>query len=352
MASTSRKADTWNLTDVISYYLDDIEIAENITRDDLHALHNPDTEFLKRLRGALEYQGFNPKAILKEMIRRRNSFLAAKKQDQVWDLTNREGEFRETPYSSHGDCLHSNSPLVEDVEILIFMFLHRNNHIGKIIRKSLPGIATILEHLREKYDINDEVRKSGTALGVTDITLPRIAGIMPAVVVKLFHLRIVKETVPFLTIPGVKYSNEPTADSDAETSDSPGSKVSTITHAICCPFLPSLHPKAAKGPSHIHGIMLYVAIKLDEIIHRKERDYTDLEDLVTYYRAGYDSPVTPESTRLDVMRKVGLMDKGQSEFNSEAKRINKACTKALEEVRKDDPFHGTLMEMARSGAIE
>ncbi|CAH2095721.1 unnamed protein product [Euphydryas editha] len=181
------------------------------------------------------------------------------------------------------------------------MFLHRNNHIGKIIKKSLPGIATILEHLREKYDINDEVRKSGTALGVNDITLPRIAGIMPAVAIKLFHLRIVKETVPFLTIPGVKYDDESTTDSDVETPGPSSSKISTITHAICCPFLPSLHPKAAKGPSHIHGLMLYVAIKLDEIIHRKEKDFTELEDLVTYYKAGYDSPVTPESTRFDVI---------------------------------------------------
>ncbi|CAH2088654.1 unnamed protein product [Euphydryas editha] len=233
MASTSRKSDTWNLTDVINYYLDDVEIAEGISKDDLQALHNPYTEFL---RGALEYQGFNPKAILKEMIKRRNFFLAAKKPNMVWDLTNRddefketpsskpenllhsngplglqpslirrrnfflaakkpdiicdltnrEGEFKETPDSRPGDCLHSNGPLVKDIEILIFVFLHRNNHLGKIIKKSLPGLATILEHLREKYDINDEIHKSGTALGVTDITLPRIAGVMPAVAARLF----------------------------------------------------------------------------------------------------------------------------------------------------------------------
>ncbi|CAH2089895.1 unnamed protein product [Euphydryas editha] len=209
------------------------------------------------------------------MIRRRNSFLAAKKPNIIWDLTNKDGEFRETPTSRPEDCLHSNGPLVKDIEILIFMFLHRNNHIG-----------------------------------VNDITLPRVAGIMPAVAVKLFHLRIVKETVPFLTISGVKYDDELTADTDAEASGPAGSKISNITHAICCPFLPSLHPKSAKGPSHIHGLMLYVAIKLDEIIHRKEKDFTELEDLVTYYKAGYDSPVTPESTRLDVMRKIGLMDRG------------------------------------------
>ncbi|CAH2088644.1 unnamed protein product [Euphydryas editha] len=206
-------------SDIINYFLEDEEIAANVTREELNYLHNPDADFLKVLRGALEYQGFNPKAILREM----------------------EGEFRQTPNSRMEDCLNSNGPLVKDIEVLIFMFLHRNNHLGKIIKKSLPEIATILEHLRD-----DDVRKSGTALGVTDITLPRIAGVMPAVAVKLFHLRVVKETVPFLTIPGIKYDDELAAGSDMEMTEALGSKVSNITHAICCPFLPSLHPKAAK----------------------------------------------------------------------------------------------------------
>ncbi|CAH2100949.1 unnamed protein product [Euphydryas editha] len=284
---------------MVSYLLDDEEISAGLTKEDLTSLHNPDLNFLQVLRGALEYQGFNPKAILKEMIRRRNTYIASQKEEVVWDLTNKDGEFKVTPTSKASDCISSNGPLVKDIEILIFMFLHRNNHISKIIKKSLPGIASILEHLREKYDINDETRKSGTALGTSDITLPRIAGVMPAVAVKLFHSRLVKETVPFLTIPGVKFNEDTASDTEDGSSGTVGAKVSTITHAICCPFLPSLHPKAAKGPSHIHGIMIYVAIKLDDIIHRKEKDITSLEDLMTYYRAGYDSPVTPEATRVE-----------------------------------------------------
>ncbi|CAH2088495.1 unnamed protein product [Euphydryas editha] len=256
MASVSRKSEMWNLTDTVSYLLDDEEISAGLTREDLTSLHNPDLGFLQVLRGALEYQGFNPKAILREMIRRRNAFIAAQKEEVIWDLTNKDGEFKQTPTSKASDCIFSNGPLVKDIELLIFMFLHRNNHISKIIKKSLPGIAAILEHLREKYDINDETRKSGTALGVSDITLPRIAGVMPAVAVKLFHARLVKETVPFLTIPGVKSNDDASQEADADAAGSSGLKVSSITHAICCPFLPSLHPKAAKGPSHIHGIML------------------------------------------------------------------------------------------------
>ncbi|CAH2101127.1 unnamed protein product [Euphydryas editha] len=352
MASTSKRQEMWNLSDMVSYLLDDEEISAGLTKDDLTSLHNPDLGFLQVLRGALEYQGFNPKAILREMIRRRYTYIAAQKEEIVWDLTNKEGEFRTTPASKASDCISSNGPLVKDIEILIFMFLHRNNHISKIIKKSLPGIASILEHLREKYDINDETRKSGTALGVSDITLPRIAGVMPAVAVKLFHARLVKETVPFLTIPGVKYDDEISHDTDTDVAGASGSKVSNITHAICCPFLPSLHPKAAKGPSHIHGIMLYVAIRLDDIIHRKEKDITCLEDLATYYRAGYDSPVTPGATRLEVMKRVGLIEKTSGEFSAEAKRINRACTKALESLRSEDPFHSTLLNMVRSGAIE
>ncbi|CAH2101383.1 unnamed protein product [Euphydryas editha] len=140
---------------------EDDEIAEGFSAEGFHALHNPSEEYLKVLKGALEYQGFNPKAILKEMMRRRKSFLDMK----------------------------------------------RNNHISKIIKKSVPGVAAILEHLQEKYEIDDEVKKSETALGIKNVTFPRIAGVMPAVAVKMFHLRVVEETVPFLTIPGVKYED-------------------------------------------------------------------------------------------------------------------------------------------------
>lgn len=57
------------------------------------------------------------------------------------------------------------------------------------------------------------------------------------------------------------------------------------------------------GPLHIHALMLYVAVKLDDIIHKKEKNFTSLEDLVTYYKAGYQSPATPERSRLEVFKK-------------------------------------------------
>lgn len=120
--------------------------------------------------------------------------------------------------------------------------------------------------LKEKYDINDDTRKSGTALGSKDVTLPRITGVLPSVAVRMFHMRVVKETVPFITIPGT------TIDKSATSSRSPGLAssfdASGVSHAICCPFL---HPRPEKSVTHIHGIMIYVVIKLGDIIHKKEK---------------------------------------------------------------------------------
>lgn len=82
---------------------------------------------------------------------------------------------------------------------------------------------------------------------------------MPAVAVRLFHQRSVKETVQFLSIPGVQYVEEgPTAATSLQT---------TGPSLICCPFLPSLHPMTSLRAVNKHSIM-YVAVKLDDIIHR------------------------------------------------------------------------------------
>lgn len=77
-----------------------------------------------------------------------------------------------TSNSKPAECFSNEEQLSGDLEFLIMMFLLRNNHISKIISKSLTGLDSILEMLKEKYDINDETRKSGTALVNEIIPLP------------------------------------------------------------------------------------------------------------------------------------------------------------------------------------
>lgn len=240
-------ADFWKLEDIVAYFTDDPEIAESLTDADKDRFSNPDAAFINLLQNALQYQGFDPKTILRQMVRRNAQYHRDHKEENKWDLSNINDDFKWTVNSVPANAFTNHESVTKDAHMLIFTFLLRCNHIGKIIDKSLPGVKDILEMLRMKYDINDDVRASGTSLSANDITLPRVAGTMPTVAVKLFHQRSVKETVQYLSIPGVQYEEQQGESSGSPSTSGPTIKTRKITHAICCPFLPLLHPMTSLG---------------------------------------------------------------------------------------------------------
>lgn len=342
-------ADSWNLESIVEYFKEDPEVAAELTSDDWDRLSNPDEKFVKLLREALQYQGFDPKTILRELVRRNKAYKTENESPKYWDLTNTSGDFKCTPSSSAGNKYSDHESVTKDAQLLIFTFLLRCNHISKVIQKSLPGIQEILEMLKLKYNINDEVRASGTTLCGTDITLPRIAGTMPAVAVRLFHTKSVKETVQFLSIPGIQYEETVTGTSESAATTGTTVKTRNVSHAICCPFLLSLHPMTSFAPQNIHALMLYVAVKLDDIIHKKEKNFTNLEDLLTYYKASFQSPATPERARVDVFHKIGLTGADKKTLVDDIKAVNASCCEALIHMRVDDEYHSTFLSVARTG---
>lgn len=343
--------ETWTLTNALAYFHEDEDIKNELTKEEFEKLINPELDNLKLLRSALEFQGFDPKVILRQLIRNRKAHLDANPVKQEWDLNNAGDDFKVHDGSDPNSIITNQQSLAKDLEFLIMMFLLRNNHISKIIKKSISGLSDILEMLKQKYEINDEVRASGTQLGSRDITLPRIAGVMPSVAVRMFHLNAVKETVPYHSIPGVVELLE------GKTSEATSSKTTRmfitkeLSHAICCPFLPSLHPKKTEKAGHIHAIMLFVAIRLDDIIHKKEKDFTALDELLNYYRAGFESAATPEASRFEVMSKIKLFHQTKNFPTDEALFVNSKCCEALETMRTDDPSHSVLMIAARTGSF-
>lgn len=335
----------WSLNDVITYFREDPEIAAGLSAPEFKEIFNYNKEFLSILKTAFEYQGFDPRTIIKRMLRSRANYLADHVNERKWDMANTSGNFEWLPGSSlEGNLFSSKGSFSRDIEFLVMIFLYRNNHISKIIEKSVEGIADILEMLKEKYEINDEFRASGTSLKSKDITLPRIAGSFPAVAVRMFHDKAAKEIVPYSSVPGSTMAG-PVAPDGSET------VVDKLTHAIVCPFLPSLHPETASGHSNIHAIMLFVAVKLDDVIHKKEGNFTALDNLITYYRAGYKSAATPKNSRVEVMRKIGLMSNSSQNFTQAAISVNTDCFTALREMRTDDPHHSVMMEIARTGFV-
>ncbi|CAH0730986.1 unnamed protein product, partial [Brenthis ino] len=339
------------LSSALAYYHEDEDIKAELTKAEFNLLVNPELDYLKLLRSALEFQGFDPKVILRQLVRNRKAYMEANPTRQEWDLNNAGDDFKVHDGSELGNIITNQQSLAKDLEFLIMMFLLRNNHISKIIKKSISGLSDILEMFKQKYEINDETRASGTQLGSRDITLPRIAGVLPSVAVRMFHMRAVKETVPYHSIPGVVELLEGRG---AEATGSRTVKVITtseLSHAICCPFLPSLHPKKTEKAGHIHAIMLFVAIRLDDIIQKKEKNFTPLDELLNYYKAGFESAATPEASRLEVMSKVKLFYQTKIYPTDEALFVNTKCCEALETMRVEDPSHSLLMVAARTGSL-
>lgn len=318
----------WSLDDVYRYFRVDPEISAGMSHAEFDLVNNPDTTFCNLVRAALEYQGFDPKVVLRQMIRNRAAYEASNPILMEWDLSNTGDDFSVTANTQAADRFTNRESLARDVLFMVLMFLTRNNHISKIVKKAYKGLSEVMDMLKEKYAINDDTRQSGTQLGSSDVTLPRITGVFPATAVRLFSEGLVKEIVPAHSIPGY---------------------APTINRAVCCPFLPSLHPKSFATGNNIHGIMLYVAIKLDDIIHKKKGDITDLDSLITYYKAGYESSATPDSARKEVFRKLGFITINSSNFVPDLISCNAACLSSLATMRVSDPKHSDLINLATSG---
>lgn len=243
----ANRTDVGNLPSIVEYFQADSDIKKELSEADIAELVNYDSEWFKKVRCALEYQGFDPRVILAQMIRNRKSYEAQAPSESKWDMTNVGDDLSWKDSSLAIHKFTNKESLVKDVNFLITVFLSRNNHIDKILKKSRGGVEEILNMLKEKYSINDEVNTSGTTLGSRTVTLPRIAGVFPATAVRMFHDCVVKEIVAYESFPGT---------------------AKPATHAICCPLLPSVAPMSVmKTPGgNFHAPMLWAAIKLDDII--------------------------------------------------------------------------------------
>ncbi|CAD0198119.1 unnamed protein product [Chrysodeixis includens] len=162
-------AQDWALSDVLKYFQEDPEIKGVLNATEFKSLVNPDNNFLKTLKSALEYQGIRSDTIpanrfsnyeplsrdlnfLIMMFLLRNNHISKIIQKSIQGLSNILEMLKEKIRS---DTIPANrfsnyEPLSRDLNFLIMMFLLRNNHISKIIQKSIQGLSNILEMLKEK----------------------------------------------------------------------------------------------------------------------------------------------------------------------------------------------------------
>lgn len=325
----------WALESVIDYYLSDPDIAADLTRPDFNGLLSIETEWVNVIKKALEYQGFDPIVIIKTMINNKKAFIAKKTQMRKYDMTNISGDFEVKSNSLDKNIISNDSPMMRDVVVLLMVFQARSSHISKVLKKSYSSMADVLGLLIEKYDINDDVRASGTQMGSKVVTLPRIAACFPSTAVTLFHYKKAKFIVPQSSFP------------DCEG-------LENLSPAICCPLLVSVCPDSIlkKDGNNLHPLMFWLAVKVDDVIHRKEKNYTDLNELLQYYKASYKSNATPEKARLEMFCHLGFMNTASTDFKPALIRLATKCMDELTGMRRDDPDHDVVMRAIKDRDLE
>lgn len=255
---------TWNFQAVIDYYRTDADLHDDITVAGFTELLSGAHTWSVLIKKALEYQGFDPMVIVRAMSQAGKAYKAAKRPLQQWDLSNVAGDLAWTADSEYDNKYSNEETFLKDVQFLITMFLTRNNHFDKVTRKSRGGVGAILDMLKAKYNIDDGQHGPGVALDSATITLPRITGCFPTVACRMFHDGVAKQIVPFSSLPHIPESVN-------------------LSKALVCPFMASCVPKSIieKDQQNIHPVLILVAIRLDDVIHKKEQNFTHIRDIVT-----------------------------------------------------------------------
>lgn len=300
--------------EIVLEYRKDPTLNDWLSETEAASLENIREATLDLWREVTLYQGFDILRILKKA---RQNYLAnntstGKLEEKMDVMVGKEKKtFTYTNQES----------MATDLQFLFFVFAARGCSYMKIIEKSNQSTARVLEWIVQKLDVDINTRESGKSLGPDVITIPRLTACFPTVFCGIYNQRRAKEVVT-MAAAGIPDG---------------------LTHALVCPMLVScIPPSCIEIGSNIHMILFHVHVALDDIIHKKDKDITPLENLLAYYKAAYGSVAVPDSSRFKYMESLGLLVTGQRIFiqalkalvpESEGKiRISRVADPNLESV--------------------
>ncbi|QED21535.1 S protein [Browner virus] len=313
----------------VSYFTNCPELSEHILKEELESIHNIDIDFIKAATEAFAYQGFDPKIIMIEMVKNRERYSKVHKQKILWDLTKPEEDMKVGLNTTTGVLYSNQESFSRDMSLLNVLFWVRTARFDKLLKKSRSAVVEIIEMLVAKYNIDTVSRSPGETVGPRTITLARICHSMPVVGVRLFEEGIAKFIVKPEDFPGTT---------------PPASK------SVCCPALICVIPKdVVRDEPSILCLCLWVAIKHDDTLHKRETSPTSLADLCRFFLACHNTPSVTEEAREKLCLKLKILiktkdDKGESVIRlaRDVRSLATLCRDELPLMRKDDASHQRL----------
>lgn len=304
--------------DVLAYYREDADIAEWLDSKVLDHLISIGAETLAEWKSIIEFQGFNARELLKTLRRNYDLYTAEVSPQEITITFDYNGRERSIKFSNKQD-------MMTDMAFLINVFSVRGNVWEKIMRKSTDNLKTILEWMRAKYNIDVNRRESNTALGTNVVTIPRMAACFPMKICMNYSAGIGKLLCGNYDI-GIPVS-------------------AVIDPSIYCSFFPAMIPLdvtlANKG---VHVLFGLIAVINDNVLHKKDKKFTDMDQILSYYQACHNSAVMPQRSRQNFMRARGLLQLGSYNLIQELKDAINTATDRIMALRGQDPSTNRVIE--------
>lgn len=273
---------------IISWYREDAEINNWLDDTEKNVLIKEDLDELEIWKALTTYQGFDPKRIIKIMIKNKKSYMQT---SQVLPVTK---EFEIRGVKKTFDFTDKES-MSKDVKFIIFVFATRGSTWSKFTKKSFSELDIVMDWMASKYGFDKTINQPNSSLDPDTITIPRIVACFPMVIAKFYHDDVAKCMISF--------------------DDAGWAKAVQVSKALLCTFTNSLIPRSwCKTGTSPHAPFFLTHVLVDSIIHRKTQNFTSLSAIYTYYAAAYNTPAVPEDARKKFMIHIGISNPAENGF--------------------------------------
>lgn len=303
---------------IAAWLNDDPDIKAWLTDAELNVLKTTEDATLKLWKALTQYQGFDIKHIIRKMIINRKSYEASAIRLDTSIALTVNGKTENFAYTNL-------ETMASDIKFLIFLFAARGSKWEKFTSKSYKEVNTIMDWMASKYQLDKKVNDPNAALGPDIITIPRIAACFPAVICDYFHKGYGKCLLTYddLGLPDHL----------------------KVSASLLCPFTNAMIPSTwCNGITSPHIMFFLVHVIVDDVIHKKKEDYTNLIDIFSYYSASYNSPGTPLRSRVAFMTKIGFVNAQKDGFPDDLAILQPALETILSGLRPQDKNLKTVIK--------
>lgn len=296
---------------IFDWIKQDVSLAGWLTASEENVFMNNDPNMLVLWNQATLYQGFDIKRILRIMKVAYDTYTNEADNYNVEVIFVVNGAQQTFRYSNK-------ESMARDVSFLCFLFSTRGSTWEKFQAKSIEQLSTITDWLKAKYQIDDSVNDANSSLDPDTVTIPRIAACFPVKMCEYMALGYGKQ---LCTIAQMGLGNIP-----------------NVSPAVLSPFFNCTLPHAWCIQGHApHIFFLLLHVYVDNTIHKKERDYTDLDTMLTYYSAAFRTPGVPQVTRVRYAINSGLSNATGTGFSAAMIDAIPHANTLLRALRPTDP---------------